>query len=106
MDFARRVFVKPSPELEAYLPNHWAARVVVTAQGECLEERVISTPFDADARDLPAALREKWRRLLPTQHALFSEPAAKLRPAALWQIIDQRVSMPRNLGSHPDKIEG
>ncbi|HXJ02138.1 MAG TPA: MmgE/PrpD family protein, partial [Micropepsaceae bacterium] len=64
MDFASRVKVSPSSELEAYLPNRWAARVVVRASGRSIEETVIYTPLDYEARNLAESLTEKWRRLL------------------------------------------
>jgi 2-methylcitrate dehydratase PrpD len=104
-DFARRVTVKPSDDLEAHLPNHWAARVEIIAGRERFEETAIRTPLDHDAPDLAHALGQKWRRLVSAEHLPFLD-AAKFRPAALWQMIERRVSMLADSGSHSLTGEG
>jgi 2-methylcitrate dehydratase PrpD len=99
-EFARRVSVKPSVELDAHLPHRWAATVTVVSRRDRSEETVIRTPFDHDADNLAHALGEKWRRLLSADRALFLDKVAKVGPSALWQMIERHVSMLAKPGSH------
>lgn len=101
-EFARRVSVAPSADLDAHLPNHWAAKVVVVAGRDRFEETVIGTPFDHDAPNLARHLGEKWRRLLAPEdsRALFSD-AASDQPGILWQQVERRVSMSSESGLKP-----
>jgi hypothetical protein len=92
-EFAGRVSVEPASDLESHLPDAWAARVVVRAGKERLEETVIRAPFDAGAKDLPRLLEEKWRRLLPEEHVCEILNQAAIGPAVLWQEIERCVSM-------------
>jgi 2-methylcitrate dehydratase PrpD len=98
LEFARRVAVTPASDLEAHLPQRWAARVVVNTDGEPLEETVIGTPFDHDAPNLAQVLPDKWRRLLLPQDAVdfFENVPRKTSSdgrARLWHRIDACVSM-------------
>ncbi len=67
MDFASRVSVASASDLDAHLPERWAARVVVHAGSDRFEETVIRAPFDHDADDLVEFLSGKWRRMLTRQ---------------------------------------
>jgi len=95
-DFAKRVTVTECHNLDAHLPNRWAARILVTAGDERLEETVVQSPFDGDALSVAAALTEKWRR------ACTAEPAEGFFPhgpqddpisyAILRQLLEQRLT--------------
>ena len=105
-EFARRVSVRPSADLDAHLPNRWAAKVVVVAGRDRLEETVIGTPLDHDAPNLAQRLGEKWRSLLAPEdfRAITRDPASG-QPGLLWQQIERRVSMPSESVPRA-KIEG
>jgi 2-methylcitrate dehydratase PrpD len=93
-EFARRVSVRPSADLDAHLPNRWATKVVVVAGRDRLEETVIGTPLDHDAPNLAQRLGEKWRSLLaPEDFCALPSDVASGQPGILWQQIERRVSM-------------
>jgi len=111
LEFARRVTVTPASDLETHLPHHWAARVVVNAGSERLDETVIGTGFDHDAPNLTQVLRRKWRRLhLPqdTRDIFESGPrgATPETRAHLWQRIEACVSMAAQEKRKPKPIRG
>ncbi len=98
LSFAQRVTLTQASDLQAYLPQRWAARVVVNTDSERLEETVVSAPFDHDAPNLTQVLRDKWRRLLlPQDMRDFFENSvygmASEGRAVLWQRIEACVSM-------------
>jgi 2-methylcitrate dehydratase PrpD len=102
MEFARRVTVVAAPDLDAHLPKHWPARVVVKLGGEMFEETLIDAPFDAGAPGLDEKLNDKWRTLLRTSDGnpfddMVHEYAFDRR-ALLWQIIERRVSIGAEAG--------
>jgi hypothetical protein len=108
LDFARRVAVMRASDLEAHLPQRWAARVVVNTDSERFEETVIGAPFDYDAPDLAQILRDKWRRLLPQDSGDVFENGRRdsAGRAVLWQRIEACVSMAARRGSEPEPITG
>ena len=93
-EFARRVTVIAASDLESYLPNRWAARVVVHVGGERFEETVIQAPFDHDAPGLPQLLEDKWRRMLSPQDLSLLNHEQSRRYATLWQQIERRLRTP------------
>jgi hypothetical protein len=86
MEWARRVTVSPAQELDAHLPDGWAASVVVNAGGERFGETVVKSPLDSDAVFVKEALTKKWRRIASAKGAedLFAD-AAEGAYAILWE---------------------
>jgi 2-methylcitrate dehydratase PrpD len=106
MDFARRVSVSPATDLEAHLPDHWAARVVIHTGRDRIEETIAGAPFDHDAPRIGRLLGEKWRRLLSAQDssdffALAPGSGAAGRAAA-WKMMHGRVSMAGGSRQEPE----
>lgn len=67
VEFAQRVSVAPASDLDFYLPDRWAARVVISAGGERRAETVVQAPFDHDALKIAEMLNEKQLRLFPDE---------------------------------------
>ena len=63
MEWARRVTLTQAQDLNKYLPDRWAASVVVNAGDKRAEETLIQSPFDADAPDVKEALTKKWHKM-------------------------------------------
>src|SRR5262249_24895847 len=63
VSLAARVSVLPDAALEAFLPDRWAARLVVKMTQGTIERTLIETAYDALTE--PSRLHEKWRRLAP-----------------------------------------
>ncbi len=110
MEFAGRVTVTQASDLDAHLPHHWAARVVVNTDSGRLEETMTVTPFDHDAPCLAQVLRDKWRRLLPRDASDFLESGhsavSSEGRARLWQRIEACVSMAAVRKRGPEPIKG
>ena len=110
MEFAQRVSVISAPDMDAHLPDHWPARVVVNAGQHRLEETVIDASFDHDAPGLAEKLNDKWRRLLSKDAADFFDDAAQRkgseRRAVLWQMIERHVSMAAQSKREPKPAQG
>jgi hypothetical protein len=100
MEFARRVSVIPAPDLDAHLPKHWGARVVVKAAKEQFEETLIGAPFDCDAPGLAETLNDKWRNLVRDDKFFDTavQESTSDQRALLWQIIERRVSIESQAG--------
>jgi 2-methylcitrate dehydratase PrpD len=110
MDFARRVSVSPAKDLDAHLPGRWAARVVIHAGNDRLEETIVAAPFDHDAPRIGRLLGEKWRRLLSADDsrdffALAPGSGAGQR-AVLWKMMHRRVSMAGGSRQEPEPGQG
>ena len=96
LELASRVTVTAASDLEDMWPHRWAARVVVHAGGDRLDETVTQAPFDHDAPNLPQFLQEKWRRMLPAQDLTLlnlAQPGGAPY-ATLWQQIERRLKTP------------
>jgi len=94
--FARRGSVSAASDLEDPWPYRWAARVVVRAGREQVEETVIQAPFDHDAPGLLHLLQEKWRRMLSEDDLTLlnlGQPGSA-RYATLWQQVERRLRAP------------
>jgi hypothetical protein len=94
MEFARCVTLAPAQHLNAHLPNMWAARVVVNAGGEQLEETLVQSHLDGEAASVKEALTEKWRRIASDKDAedLLTDAASQTGYAILWQKLERRLS--------------
>jgi len=100
MEFAERVSVITANDLESAMPHRWPARVTAVAGSDRFEETIIDAPFDWDASNLPALLREKWQKLLnPEDAALIAGASSSY--SELWQVLERRVTMASN-----EKLEG
>jgi hypothetical protein len=111
VDFARRVSVSPAKDLEAHLPGRWAARVVIHAGHDRLEETIFGAPFDHDAPRIGRLLGEKWRRLLSAQDsddffALAPAGGAAGERTVAWKMIRGHVSMVGGTRREPEPGQG
>ena len=94
MEWARHVTLTQAQDLNQYLPDRWAASVVVNAAGERFEETLVQSPFDGDAPDVKAALTKKWRRIVSAKGAddLLTDAAQRSGYAILWQRLKRRLN--------------
>jgi 2-methylcitrate dehydratase PrpD len=92
VEFARRVTVTPAQDLDAHLPDRWAASVVVTSGSERFEETVLQSPFDGDAPAVKATLTKKWRRIAQATNAEALFAVQETPPyAILWGELERRL---------------
>lgn len=97
LEFARHVTVTQAQDLEAHLPDRWAASVVVNAGEQRFEETVSQSPLDGGGVPfVKEALTKKWRRIASAHGAetLFSSGAEddNLSHAILWSELERRLS--------------
>ena len=94
MEWARHVTLTQAQDLNAHLPDRWAASVVVNAKGERFEETLVQSPLDGDAPGVKAALAKKWRRIASAKSAddLFTDASPDGGYAILWQKLERRLN--------------